>query len=102
MESQIDLKIHPLEGFHLLEGCFGVTLSLQRISDFYGYAIDEETVLGLGGGLGFVYWNRKGGMPNVERIWKATGFFSPAFLFTLARASANIPPLANLKRTIQC
>ena len=75
MESEIDLKINPLEGFHLLEGFFGVTLSLQRICDYYGYAIDEETVLGLGGGLGFGYWNRKGGLPHLEGFGKTRDFF---------------------------
>ena len=89
MDSEIDLKIHPLEGFHLLDGCFGVTLSLRRICDYYGYAIDEETVLGLGGGLGFGYWNRKGGLPHMEGFGKIRGFFPRFSIHTGACVSEH-------------
>ncbi len=50
-----------------------VTGSLRHIYAFHRYAISEELLLGLGAGVGFVYWHMKGALPfiggraNLER-----------------------------------
>lgn len=40
-----------------------VTGSMRRIYEFYGHPISEEMLLGLGAGVGFVYWHMKGTDP---------------------------------------
>ena len=40
-----------------------VTGSLKRVYDYHGYAISEDLLLGLGRGLGFVYFHIKGTDP---------------------------------------
>jgi len=98
MVSRVEMKIRPLDGFRLVEGYFGITGSLKRISEFYGYAIDEETLLGLGGGLGFVYWQRKGMLPQVDSFGRISDF-SPVFLCIPERVSASIPSPVNPKHS---
>jgi hypothetical protein len=50
-----------------------ITGSLRRIYEHHGYPISEEMLLGLGSGVGFIYWHSKGSDPfyggraNMER-----------------------------------
>jgi hypothetical protein len=50
-----------------------VTGSLRHIYVYNGYPVSEEMLLGLGAGVGFVYWHTKGALPflggraNIER-----------------------------------
>jgi hypothetical protein len=50
-----------------------VSGSLRHIYEFNGYPISEEMLLGLGAGVGFIYWHTKGTLPflggraNLER-----------------------------------
>ena len=89
MESRIDPAIHPLDGFRLLDGYYGITLSLKRMSDYYGYEIDEETLLGLGGGLGFLYRHRKGALPYMEGFGRIQDFFPRLSVHTGACVSEH-------------
>jgi hypothetical protein len=61
-----------------------VTGSIRRVYDFHGFPISEDMLLGLGAGVGFVYWHMKGmapflggranvGRPREEGLERTTG-----------------------------
>jgi hypothetical protein len=45
-----------LEGFKPFIGKHCETTALKRALDYHGLALSEEMLLGLGGGIGFIYW----------------------------------------------
>jgi len=51
--------LEPFPGFSALDGCHCVTSSLARIFCHAGHQLSEEMLLGLGAGMGFVYWRMK-------------------------------------------
>ncbi|WP_165553004.1 BtrH N-terminal domain-containing protein [Kribbella speibonae] len=55
--------LRPFPGFGAYPTRHCVTGSLKHIYDFHGYPISEELLLGLGRGLGFVYFHFKGTDP---------------------------------------
>ena len=55
------LKLIP--GFKSLCTHHCITGSMRHIYDFHNHPISEEMLLGLGAGLGFIYWHMKGTMP---------------------------------------
>jgi hypothetical protein len=57
------LTIQPINGLQALDGCHCVTSSFKKMCAFHGYAISEEMLLGLGAGLGFIYWHQRGSLP---------------------------------------
>ena len=63
----------PMPGFKSLTTHHCVTGSMRHIYEFHDYPISEDWLLGLGSGVGFVYWHMKGtppfigGRANVER-----------------------------------
>ncbi len=67
------MPITPISGFKSLETHHCVTGSLRHIYQFQDYPISEEMLLGLGAGVGFIYWHTKGtppflgGRANLER-----------------------------------
>lgn len=52
-------RMTPFSGFAALDGCHCITGSLARIFHWAGHSVSEETLLGLGAGMGFVYWRMK-------------------------------------------
>ncbi len=60
-ETKMTLK--PLPGFKSLTTHHCVTGSMCLIYEFHGYPISEDLLLGLGTGVGFVYWHMKGTPP---------------------------------------
>lgn len=54
-----------LEGFESLETHHCVTGSMCHIYVYNNHPIGEEMLLGLGGGVGFVYWHMKGTDPFI-------------------------------------
>jgi len=57
------LTLQPLKGFQRLRTHHCVTGSMRHIYEFHNYPISEDLLLGLGAGVGFVYWHMKGTTP---------------------------------------
>jgi hypothetical protein len=55
MPSKLIVKgLNPFIGKHC------ETTALKRVLDYHGLSLSEEMLLGLGGGIGFIYWYMKG------------------------------------------
>jgi len=67
------VALHPLAGFEAFPTHHCVTGSLRHVYEHHGHAVSEELLLGLGRGLGFVYFHIGdmdpfyGGRANVAR-----------------------------------
>ena len=57
------MTLTPFNGFHSLETHHCVTGSMLHIYDFHHHSISEDMLLGIGAGLGFIYWHMKGTPP---------------------------------------
>jgi hypothetical protein len=57
------MSLQPIQGFKPLKTHHCVTGSMRHIYEFYQYAISEDLLLGLGAGVGFIYWHMKGTQP---------------------------------------
>ena len=57
------MSLEPVKGFRLLKTHHCVTGSMRHIYEFHDYPISEDLLLGLGAGVGFVYWHIKGTAP---------------------------------------
>ena len=55
--------IEPVAGFRSLETLHCVTGSMRHIYETHGHPASEDLLLGLGAGVGFVYWHQKGAPP---------------------------------------
>jgi hypothetical protein len=74
--------IEPFPRFAALDGYHCVTSSLARIYHHAGHSLSEEMLLGLGAGMGFVYWRMKfgnddtvfiGGRSNLKNFYTDLG-----------------------------
>ena len=74
--------IQPIPGFAALDGCHCITSSLARIFHHAMHPLSEEMLLGLGAGMGFVYWRMKfagqesvfvGGRSNLKHFYSDLG-----------------------------
>jgi hypothetical protein len=79
-----NLTLQPLKGFQTLRTHHCVTGSVRHIYEFHKYPISEDLLLGLGAGVGFIYWHMKGtapffggranvGRPGEEGLQKTAG-----------------------------
>lgn len=65
--------MNPISGFKSLETHHCITGSILHIYTYNNYEISEDMLLGLGSGMGFIYWHVKGTQPfiggraNIER-----------------------------------
>ena len=57
------MSLKSFVGFHSLETHHCVTGSMLHVYDFHHHPISEDMLLGLGAGLGFIYWHMKGMPP---------------------------------------
>lgn len=57
------MTLKPLAGFKSLETHHCFTGSMRHIYEFHDYPVSEDLLLGLGAGVGFVYWHVKGTLP---------------------------------------
>ena len=76
--------IKPFKGFRTFKTDHCVTGSMRHIYEFNGHPVSEDLLLGLGAGVGFIYWHMKGmapflggrantGRPREEGMEKAAG-----------------------------
>ncbi|MFC1532541.1 BtrH N-terminal domain-containing protein [Thermodesulfobacteriota bacterium] len=56
-------KIKPFKNFKVFDGYHCQTNSFAKIYSFYNSPLSEEMLLGIGSGLGFIYWHQKGTVP---------------------------------------
>lgn len=52
-----------LERFRTFKTDHCVTGSMRHVYEFHGYPVSEDLLLGLGAGVGFIYWHMKGMPP---------------------------------------
>lgn len=71
------MALKPLEGFRSLATHHCVTGSMRHVYLFNRHDISEEMLLGLGAGVGFIYWHMKGTLPFVGGRANARGEFEP-------------------------
>jgi hypothetical protein len=57
------MDIQPFPGFRNLRTKHCVSGAIQQLYVFHGRLVTEEMLLGLGSGVGFVYWHAKGMLP---------------------------------------
>jgi len=57
------MPLQSLRGFQTLKTHHCLTGSMRHIYEFHDYPISEDLLLGLGAGIGFVYWHMKGTAP---------------------------------------
>jgi hypothetical protein len=57
------MKITPFENFKILDGYHCQTNSFAKIYDFYNSPLSEDMLLGIGSGIGFIYWHQKDTIP---------------------------------------
>lgn len=53
------MEIKPFDNCPALDGYHCITNSLAKMFRYYGYPLSEDMLLGLGAGLGFIYWRMK-------------------------------------------
>ena len=67
------MTLQPLEGFQSLQTHHCVTGSMRHVYVFNDHDVSEDMLLGIGRGVGFIYWHMKGippligGRANFER-----------------------------------
>jgi len=86
------------EGFQPFVGKHCETTALKRVLDYHGLSLSEEMLLGLGGGIGFIYWHMKN-MPSPfvgGRSGKGTDF--PAGICRRIGADVSIIETSSSKR----
>jgi hypothetical protein len=99
----------PIHGFRSFVTHHCVTGSLRHVYEFAGHPISEEMLLGLGAGVGFVYWHMKGappflggrantGRPGEEGLEKAAGRRAGVVVESFRTASAKKAESALLER----
>jgi len=57
------MTLKPLPGFKSLTTHHCVTGSMRHVYEFHDHPLSEDLLLGLGAGVGFVYWHTKGTLP---------------------------------------
>lgn len=69
-------EIAPFEKCPAMDGYHCVTNSLAKIFYHNDHPLTEDMLLGLGAGMGFIYWAPKGGYPFVGGRGNSKGFFT--------------------------
>ena len=76
-EENIKMKnsIQPFDNCPALDGCHCQTNSLAKIFYYNNCPLSEEMLLGLGAGMGFIFWSQKGIPPFVGGRGNVKTFF---------------------------
>ncbi len=59
------MSLKPLEGFKSLKTHHCITGSMRHVYAYHDHDISEDMLLGIGGGVGFIYWHMKGAPPLI-------------------------------------
>jgi hypothetical protein len=76
MTVELESEIAPFERCPALDGYHCVTNSLAKIFYHNNRPLSEDLILGLGAGMGFIYWAPKGGYPFVGGRGNNKGFYA--------------------------
>jgi hypothetical protein len=68
-------NVTPFENCPALDGYHCQTNSLAKIYHHYNCSLSEDMILGLGAGLGFIYWQQKGISPFIGGRGNTKNFF---------------------------
>ncbi|MFC2161988.1 BtrH N-terminal domain-containing protein [Acidobacteriota bacterium] len=68
-------SIQPFDNCPALDGCHCQTNSLAKIFHYNNCPLSEDMLLGLGAGMGFIYWSQKGIPPFVGGRGNVKTFF---------------------------
>lgn len=71
------MTLELLAGFRPLSTHHCVTGSLRHIYFYHDHPLSEELLLGIGGGVGFIYWHTQGTLPFLGGRANARGEFEP-------------------------
>jgi hypothetical protein len=71
----MNTDIQPFPNCPALDGYHCQTSSLAKIFHFYNHPVSEEMLLGLGAGMGFMYWHQKGTYPFIGGRGNTKNFF---------------------------
>lgn len=74
MSTQI--KPNPFSNCPSQDGYHCQTNSLSKIFHYYGHPLSEDMLLGLGSGMGFIFWHQKGTYPFIGGRANLKSFFS--------------------------
>lgn len=86
-------EILPFENCPALDGCHCQTNSLAKIFHNHNSPLSEDMLLGLGAGMGFIYWSQKGippfigGRANVKTFFQDLGSRTSVKIETKTTAS---------------
>jgi hypothetical protein len=90
--------IKPFENCPALDGYHCQTNSLAKIFHHYGHPLSEDLILGLGAGMGFIYWKMKmkigsyvfiGGRGNTKDFFNDLGNRTGVRITTLSTSSVR-------------
>lgn len=71
----MNTTIKPFQNCPALDGYHCQTASLAKIFHYYNHPLSEEMLLGLGAGMGFMYWHQKGTYPFIGGRGNTKNFF---------------------------
>jgi len=108
--------LEPFPGFAALDGCHCISSSLARIFHHAGHPLSEEMLLGLGAGMGFIYWRMKfgsedsvfvGGRSNLNNFYQDLGNRTGTIIrekqtSSAARAEAELLRSLAAQRPVMC
>lgn len=101
------INISPFDHCLSLEGYHCQTNSLAKIYYYHGHSISEEMLLGLGAGMGFIYWKMKmgtdtyvfiGGRGNNKHFFNDVGNRTGVKIETISTTSAKKAESALLEK----
>lgn len=98
MQARTFSTLQPFANCPALDGCHCITNSLAKIFHHGGCPLSEEMLLGLGAGIGFVYWQMKfggettifiGGRGNMKNFYRDLAHRTGASIGEMQTASAR-------------
>ena len=83
------MGFEPFDNCPAMDGYHCHTNSLAKIYYHYGCPLTEEMLLGIGSGIGFMYWHPKGAMPLVGGRGNVKNFFTAVGMRTGVRVEVK-------------